>query len=87
MDIFNTILTIFLAIYFIIAFVFSLFEKKPIKTLFMFAAIGVVALILVNLTSPFTKISLPINMYTIISSAAFSIPGVITLLILKIIFI
>ena len=87
MEILKISFIVLLVIYFILMFVFALLEKKPISTIVKFMVLGVSVLVLINVTSPLTKISLPVNLYTVLGSACVGIPGVITLLLLKIIFI
>lgn len=87
MEILKIVFIVLLVIYSLLMLVFALLEKRPLYTLFMFMAVGVLVLLVVNLASPFTKISLPINLYTVIGSALCGVPGVITLLLLNIIFV
>lgn len=87
MEILKISFIVLFVIYFILMFVFALLEKKPISTIVKFMVLGVSVLVLINVTSPLTKISLPVNLYTVLGSACMGVPGVITLLLLKIIFI
>ncbi len=87
MEILKIVFIVLFVIYGIFVLVFSLLEKRPLYTIFMFMAVGVLTLLVINLLAPITKISLPINTYTVLGSAGFGIPGVIALLILRIIFI
>lgn len=87
MDILKLVFIILFVIYGIFMLIFALLEKRPFYTLFMFMAFGVLVLLTLNLISPFTKIALPINPYTVAGSAVCGVPGVITLLLLKLIFI
>ena len=87
MEIFKISFIVLFVIYFVLMLVFALLEKRPISTIIKFMVLGVTVLVLINLTSPLTKISLPVNLYTVLGSACMGVPGVITLLLLKIIFI
>lgn len=87
MEILKISFIVLFVIYFILMFVFALLEKKPISTIVKFMVLGVSVLVLINVASPLTKISLPVNLYTVLGSACMGVPGVITLLLLKIIFI
>ena len=87
MEILKLVFIIIFVIYGIFMLVFALLEKRPLYTLFMFMAFGVLVLLSLNLLSPITKITLPINTYTVAGSALCGVPGVITLLLLKLIFI
>lgn len=80
---------IFISICFIYAFLYFIFAvktKKPFKTIFLYAFIGLLGLILVNLTSKFSGVTIPINGYTLGFSSALGLPGTVCLLILKTIF-
>lgn len=81
-----TILTVGVIIYFLVYIIFIMCCKKPIKTLFLFTVSGILSLLVVNLTTKFTGVSLPINPYTVGVSAAGGIAGTVALLIIKIIF-
>ena len=87
MEIFKISFIVLFVIYFVLMLVFALLEKRTISTIIKFMVLGVTVLVLINLTSPLTKISLPVNLYTVLGSACMGVPGVITLLLLKIIFI
>ena len=87
MEIFKISFIVLFVIYCVLMLVFSLLEKRPIYTIIKFMVLGVAVLVLINITSPLTKISLPVNLYTVLGSACMGVPGVITLLLLKIIFI
>lgn len=81
-----TVLTVAVIVYFLVYIVFIMCCKKPIKTLFLFTLCGILALIAVNLSTAYTGVSIPVNPYTVGVSAAGGIMGVVTLLIIKIIF-
>lgn len=59
---------------------------KPIRALLGNALQGVCALAAVNVTGVFTGVSLGLNLLSGIACAAAGVPGVITLLLLKLIF-
>ena len=84
---FNIIFISFSILYGLIYFVLAAKTKKPFKTILFYAFMGVASLILVNLTSSLSGIYLPINQYTLGSTAALGLPATVTLLILKIIFV
>lgn len=60
--------------------------KKPIRTLLSSALQGACALAAVNVTGAFTGVSLGLNALSGIACALGGVPGVITLLLLKLIF-
>ena len=61
--------------------------KHPLKTAFKSAACGGAALLLVNLTSSATGCYIAINYLTVFVSTFLSLPGVVGMLLLNIIFI
>lgn len=85
----------FLKYFYIIAFgisilmiiVFSLKSKKFFKTLFLSAALGLLSMAIINLTSKYSGIYIPVNEFSVLASGVFSVPGVCGLLLLNLIFI
>lgn len=77
----------FCVIYGFLYFIFAVGTNKPFKTIFLYAFLGVAGLVLVNLTSSFSGVYIPVNAYTLGSTAALGLPGTISLLMLKMIFI
>ena len=61
-------------------------SKRPVRGLLGSALQGACALAAVNVTGMFTGVSLGINVFTGAVSAVLGVPGVITLLLLKVIF-
>lgn len=81
---------IFILISIIYGFLYLIFAaktKKPFKTIFFYAFLGLLGLAATNLTSKFSGVYIPINAYSIGCSAALGLPGTISLLMLRIIFI
>lgn len=74
-------------IYGFLYFIFAVATKKPFKTILFYAFLGLAGLMVVDLTSKFSGIYIPINPYTVGASAALGLPGTITLLLLRMIFI
>lgn len=71
----------------VIAVVVALFRtKRPIRSFLGSGVQGVCALAAVNIVGTFTGVSLGLNAFTGLCCAVLGIPGVISLLILKIIF-
>ena len=73
-------------IYGFLYFIFAAGTKKPFKTIFLYAFLGILGFVAVNLTTKFSGVYIPINAYTLGTSAALGLPGTISLLILKVIF-
>ena len=84
---YQTVVISVILVYLFLYFILSVRTKKPFKTMFFYAFLGVVTLAIIKLTTPFSGVTIPLNGYTLGTSAALSIPGIIMLLILKIIFI
>lgn len=84
---FKIIFIVLSVIYGFLYLIFAAKTKKPFKTIFFYAFLGLLGLILTNLTSTFSGIHIPVNAYSLGCSAALGLPGTIGLLILRIIFI
>ncbi len=56
------------------------------KTLGLFVASGWLTLVLVNISSAFTGIGIPVNAWTVGGSGVFGLPGVLGLLVLRMFF-
>jgi hypothetical protein len=66
-------------------YVFLLFKtKKPFKNLMINAIIGVASLIFIYLIRKFTLFYIPINQWTVISSAVGGLPAVFGILLFRI---
>lgn len=59
---------------------------KPVRSVFLHALLGLVALFAVNVTTRFTGVSVPVNLYSVIGSCVFGVPGVCGMLILNLLF-
>lgn len=67
-------------IYGLCALVFLIRTKKPLRNFLLSAALGLAALLIIHFTGTFTGVDLPLNPWTVLCSAAASIPGVLLLL-------
>lgn len=76
---------ILLGIYLITLIAFCYKSGKTLKTLLMFCFSGLAVFAVINLLSKFTGVDIAVNGWTISSSAVFGVPGVIGLLILRMI--
>lgn len=84
MQIFGIFLLLVIAFYGLF-YVFLLFKtKKPFKNLLINAIIGVVSLIFIYLIRKFTLFYIPINQWTVISSAVGGLPAVFGILLFRI---
>lgn len=73
-------------LYFLIYFLLSSKTGKPFKTIIFHGFLGITCMAIIDLTSPFSGIFIPINGYSLGCSAALGLPGVVGLLVLKLIF-
>lgn len=64
---------------------FCIGSRKPFRYLLINFALGIAALIAVNLSARFTGIRIPVNPYSVSTGAVLGIPGVCGLLILRLI--
>ena len=65
--------------------VFHIRSRRPLRSILLNAALGIGALIAINVTSRFTGVHIPINWYSVGGSGIFGLPAVLTLLILQLI--
>lgn len=65
---------------------FMLKSGRPFKYIILNAVIGLAAIFLVDITSRFTGVHIPINEWTVSGSAGYGIPAVCGFLILQLIF-
>ncbi len=70
----------------LILIVFFIKSRKPIKSLVLNAFSGIISLILINVTTSFTGIHIPVNWWSVTACAGLGLPGVIGLILLQIIF-
>lgn len=61
-------------------------NKRPFKRALLSMGSGIVTLILVNLASGFTGVSIPVSLLSIFVSAAGGVPGVTLLLFINLLF-
>lgn len=66
--------------------IFAFRGKRPFRTMMVTALCGLLALALVCISGIFTGVTLPVNPWTVICSVLGGLPGVASLLILRIIF-
>lgn len=70
----------------LILLIMALYSKSFIKTLFFNAVSGIGILIIINLTSKFTGVHIPLNYYTVSAAGVLGLPAVLGLLIANFIF-
>lgn len=75
-----------LVIYFLIYLLLAAKTGKPFKTMFLYSFLGVLGMTLVNVFSYLSGVYIPINGYSVGFSAALGLPGTVTLLIVRLIF-
>lgn len=76
-----------MSIYGFVYLILGVKTGKPFKTIFLFGFLGILSILLINVSSKFTGINIPINWYSIGLGGTFGPPGVVFLLILRLIFI
>ncbi len=67
----------------IIIIIFAMRSGKPLKSLLINAMLGIAALAVVDITTRFTGVHIPINQWTAVGSAVYGIPCVCGLLVLQ----
>ncbi|MBR4123123.1 MAG: pro-sigmaK processing inhibitor BofA family protein [Clostridia bacterium] len=87
MNIYKNVLILILSVFLISIVILFIITKKPFKTLFLNAFIGVCTLAILDLTSKITGVYIPINTYTVTGASIFGIPAICGFLLLKILFI
>lgn len=63
----------------------ALKSKRPLRTLAASALTGLAALAVVAITGYFTKVSVPINLWSVLCAAGAGLPGVVLMLVMKIV--
>jgi len=87
MEIIKYILISVLILSELIIIYFAIKSKKFLRTLFLNAFLGIIAIIIINLTKKYSGVHIPMNYYTLGTGSILSIPGVIGILICNFIFI
>ena len=59
--------------------------RKPIKSLILNALSGIAAIAIINLTTKFTGLHIPVNWWSVISASGLGVPAVIGIILLQII--
>lgn len=59
---------------------------KPLKSLLLNAFLGIAVMAVIDLTSKFTGVHIPVNQWTVLGSVGFGVPAVCGFLVLPIIF-
>lgn len=67
-------------------FICSIRGGKPLKSLFINALVGVAVLAIIDLTTKYTGVHIPINGYTAIGAVCYGVPAVCGFLVLPLIF-
>ena len=86
MEILKYVAISFLSLSVFIIFCFAVKSRKTLKILLLNGFIGISLLAIINLTSRFSGVYIPINIYTVSGSGVFGIPALIGFLILSFIF-
>ncbi|MEG1887165.1 MAG: pro-sigmaK processing inhibitor BofA family protein [Oscillospiraceae bacterium] len=86
MQIIKIAIMILMAGYLICLLIFAIRTKRPVSALVISAVVGIAALIMVNLTSEFTGFHIAVNPWTVGTSVAFSLMGVLSLVLVRLFF-
>ena len=70
-------------IYLVLFVAFCILTKKPFKTILFNAVVGLFAFVIIDLTSIFTGVWIPINDYTVAVSILGGFPGTLLLVIAR----
>lgn len=65
---------------------FLIKTKKPLKTFFVYAAIGICCIAVINIFSKHTGVYINLNCWTVGAGTFFSVPGVFAMLMIKMFF-
>lgn len=74
-----------LSVFALVLLVFHIRSRRPLRSILLNAALGIGALAVINLTTRFTGVHIPINWFSVGGSGIFGLPAVFTLLILQMI--
>lgn len=83
MEIIKTVLISVVSVFGLGILFFYIKSRRPLRSAAINALSGILALVLVNLTSKFTGVHIPVNIYTVPSSFVFGIPAVCALIIFQ----
>lgn len=86
MQLLKIIFIIMCAVYFCFYTYYAYKTGRPFKVIIFYALLGAILLFVINKTSQYTGVCIDINVYTLIGSCATSLPGIITFLLLNLIF-
>ena len=79
LNIIKSIFVVITVIYLVLFVAFCILTKKPFKTILFNAIVGLFAFVIIDLTSVFTGVWIPINEYTVAVSVLGGLPGTIFL--------
>lgn len=80
----KTVAVVLAALYGLVLLVLAACTKQMGKTLLICCGSGLAVLAIIHFTAPYSGVTLPLNWCTVGGSAAFGVPGVITLLFLRV---
>lgn len=77
---------ILVCLYLLLLFIFAKKSGSFLRTLLLSALSGLLTMAVINILSGYTGVTLPVNLYTVLSSTALGVPGVLGLLTLRLYF-
>lgn len=85
MRVLSVLAVITVCVFFLIILVFHIRSRRPLRSLLLNAALGIISLVAINLTTRFTGVHIPVNWFSVGGSGIFGLPAVFALLILQMI--
>ncbi len=83
MHILSASVIILTCIFALVILVFHIRSRRPLRSILLNAALGISALVAVNLLTRFTGVHIPVNPYSVGGAAIFGIPAPLALIILQ----
>ena len=83
MRVLSVLTVITVCIFFLVILVFHIRSRRPLRSILLHAALGILSIVAVNLTTRFTGVHIPVNPYSAGGAAIFGIPATVALIILQ----
>ncbi len=77
---------VLLGVFYLIIFAFGVIRGKAIRKILLNGIIGITIWIIINLTAKYSGVRIPVNPYTAVGISTFSVPCIIALLVLQVLF-
>ena len=83
MRVLSVLAIVTVCVFTLVILIFHIRSRRPLRSALLNAALGLAALIAVNLTTRFTGVHIPVNPYSVGGSAIFGIPATVALLVMQ----